>query len=354
MPEHHSIIIIGAGLSGLFCAWKLREKNKDVILLEARDRIGGRILASDYSGSSFDMGPSWIWPKLQPKLQQLICQLNLKTFKQFTSGDILYEQSDLKIERYNSKSTHAQSYRLEGTSQCLIDALHSQLEDSSVHLNTKVESIQKKAMTIEVTRNAKTYQYSADKIIFALPPRLIQENISFNPNLPDDTLTAWKNIATWMSVQTKINFIYSKPFWRDQNLSGEAFSHYGPLSEIYDASPADEKHYALTSFVARNTLRHNKINQQQLIDDSISQLQRLFGKQSKNTVAIQIKDWGQDNLTASKADLASVMQHPLYANDKPRSFWNNRLLLAGTEVARHSAGYLEGALESAIEAISNC
>ena len=43
MSEHHSVIIIGAGLSGLYTAWRLQQKKQDVVLLEARERTGGRI-----------------------------------------------------------------------------------------------------------------------------------------------------------------------------------------------------------------------------------------------------------------------------------------------------------------------
>lgn len=39
----HKIIIIGAGVSGLAAANKLYEKEKDILVLEARNRIGGRL-----------------------------------------------------------------------------------------------------------------------------------------------------------------------------------------------------------------------------------------------------------------------------------------------------------------------
>ena len=39
------VIIIGAGLSGLACAYELMHAGRDVILLEARHRLGGRVLS---------------------------------------------------------------------------------------------------------------------------------------------------------------------------------------------------------------------------------------------------------------------------------------------------------------------
>jgi len=46
MSNHHPIIIIGAGLSGLYLAWRLQQQQREVILLEARERIGGRIASA--------------------------------------------------------------------------------------------------------------------------------------------------------------------------------------------------------------------------------------------------------------------------------------------------------------------
>lgn len=53
------IIIIGAGISGLAAARKLHDANKDVMILEARDRIGGRIHTDRQFDFPFDMGASW-------------------------------------------------------------------------------------------------------------------------------------------------------------------------------------------------------------------------------------------------------------------------------------------------------
>ena len=84
----------------------------------------------------------------------------------------------------------------------------------------------------------------------------------------------------------------------------------------------------------------------------MTQLQRLFGDESQNTCDIQLKDWSLDENTTTESDLTSPMQHPQYPEDAPRHFWDEKVMLAGTEVAREHGGYLEGAIESADEAIS--
>ncbi|MCW9046944.1 MAG: FAD-dependent oxidoreductase [Gammaproteobacteria bacterium] len=352
MSEHHSVIIVGAGLSGLYCAWQLQQQLQDVILLEARDRTGGRILSADYKNSHYDMGPAWIWPQLQPRLSQLTSQLDLQIFKQYSSGAMIYEKNPDEIERYEGQSSHSQSYRIKDGSYQLIKALLTKVPQSSIHLNTLVKEIHKDNLEIYTIRDGKPVNYTADKIILAIPPRLILENIIFNPPIAEDITNTWKNIPTWMSGHCKIVFIYDKPFWRDNNLSGEVFSHYGPLSEIYDASPESEEHYALTSFVGLNSHQRKQIDEKSLIDLSLAQLQRLFGDESKNVCDIQIKDWSLDEHTTTEHDLTSPMQHPHYPDDIPKHFWDKKIILAGTEVAREHGGYLEGAIESADEAIS--
>ncbi|KAJ7168492.1 hypothetical protein C8R46DRAFT_235701 [Mycena filopes] len=54
------ICIVGAGISGLRCADILLSKGFQVTILEARDRIGGRICQSDALGYTVDIGPNWI------------------------------------------------------------------------------------------------------------------------------------------------------------------------------------------------------------------------------------------------------------------------------------------------------
>jgi len=351
MKEHHRIIIIGAGLSGLYIAWQLKQHNLDVIVLEARQRCGGRILSMTHHTDRYDMGPAWVWPQLQPRLKNLIDELNLNVFPQFIDGDMLYEKSAAEIERINGQSSHQHSYRLENGNASLIDSLLCKLSNDTVHLNTEVRSINTDTCTIETLRNGKAHEYTADKIILALPPRLFMQNIKINPAFDEAIIKAFNNTPTWMSGHSKIMFIYDKPFWRDNNLSGEVFSHIGPLSEIYDGSPVNNAFFALTSFVGLNAHQRQQIDREQLITLCLAQLQRLFGEQSLNTINITIKDWSEDQYTTTPLDLNSPMYHPQYADDLPRGFYNHSLILAGTEVAREHGGYLEGALESADEAI---
>ena len=68
MPtETVDTIIIGGGLSGIYAAYLLSQRNKSFVVLEARERIGGRILSPEYQGFFSDLGPSWYWPAIGEK-----------------------------------------------------------------------------------------------------------------------------------------------------------------------------------------------------------------------------------------------------------------------------------------------
>ena len=63
---HTQVAIVGGGLAGLHAARLLHAAGVDFVLIEARDRLGGRILTADAAGlpceEGFDLGPSWYWP----------------------------------------------------------------------------------------------------------------------------------------------------------------------------------------------------------------------------------------------------------------------------------------------------
>jgi monoamine oxidase len=42
--EFHSVVVVGAGISGLYAAQLLRRQFPDILVVEAQDRIGGRIM----------------------------------------------------------------------------------------------------------------------------------------------------------------------------------------------------------------------------------------------------------------------------------------------------------------------
>ncbi|XP_014494064.1 polyamine oxidase 1 isoform X2 [Vigna radiata var. radiata] len=60
-PSRSSVIVVGAGISGISAAKVLAENGiKDLVILEASDRIGGRIRKENFGGVSVELGAGWI------------------------------------------------------------------------------------------------------------------------------------------------------------------------------------------------------------------------------------------------------------------------------------------------------
>lgn len=59
-PDGKTVIVVGAGISGLAVAQKLQEVGFHVTVLEAQDRVGGRIRTDRSNGIAFDEGAGWI------------------------------------------------------------------------------------------------------------------------------------------------------------------------------------------------------------------------------------------------------------------------------------------------------
>jgi len=54
------VLVVGAGVAGLTAANALTHAGVECVVLEARDRIGGRLHTVDVGGSPVDLGGSWI------------------------------------------------------------------------------------------------------------------------------------------------------------------------------------------------------------------------------------------------------------------------------------------------------
>jgi monoamine oxidase len=79
MPKPIDTIIIGAGLAGLFAARRLVELGQRVLILEARERIGGRAWTASAPGSAIavDWGAEWIIPNLHSRIEALAAEFDV-------------------------------------------------------------------------------------------------------------------------------------------------------------------------------------------------------------------------------------------------------------------------------------
>ena len=119
------IAIVGAGISGLALAHRLCRAGKDFQVIEARARLGGRVLSENNMGTAFDLGPSWFWPG-QPRMAALAQEFGLTVFPQFSDGAVSLESENGDVVRNAGFASMDGSLRIDGGMGALIEGLAGQ------------------------------------------------------------------------------------------------------------------------------------------------------------------------------------------------------------------------------------
>ncbi len=358
---NNPVIIIGAGISGLYAASLLTSKGIPCKVIEARDRIGGRVLSEPVTErpelGKFDLGPTWFWPEHEPLIARLVKELNLTTFEQYTEGDILFERSENSpIERHIlPQGADPKSARLTGGIASLVNAIAATLSKDAVELSTRATEISlgkdgKPSVQVELA-NGEKKSILAEAVILALPTRIIAEQIDFAPVLSSKLIKSLEDKSTWMGGQAKVIAVYDRPFWRETGLSGQAISRGSVLQEIHDASP-EEGAGALFGFFAITPKDREKIGEKRILELVVDQLTRFYGPQAANPISLLYKDWSIDQQTAAVSDLEPLTDFPHYGLPIGSENWGNKIIFAGTETSTESGGHLEGALQSAERAVT--
>jgi monoamine oxidase len=335
------VLIIGGGLSGLTAARALHRAGVGFQLIEARDRLGGRILSVD----GFDLGPSWFWPDMQPDFAGFVQRSGVTSFPQADAGDLLFQRGLGSVQRYPGMRQEPASMRLSGGIATLIAALARDLPSGAIRLSTRATSLTLAPAGVDVTTDTGQV-LSVAHVLLALPPRLLAAQVSFDPPMPAAVTRIWQDTPTWMAPHGKFVAVYDRAFWRDAGLSGAARSQVGPLVEIHDATTA-EGQAALFGFVGVPAESRARAGEAAVIAAAVQQLGQLFGPLATQPSATLYKDWAADPFTATPDDLTagnhpSPSRHPWVEGG-----WQNRLTLIGSETSSTEPGYLAGAHEAA-------
>lgn len=354
-----SVVIIGAGVSGLYAATLLEKAGVDYVILEARDRTGGRVLSGQQLsnppvGIHVDMGATWFWPDIQPELAQLIEQLQIPVISQVRPGDMLYERrSNSTPERYPAYETSPASFRLEGGMQSLTAALVSKIPLHKVKTGHQVIAISHTGKEIQVLTRSESRDnslFSCKHVFLALPPALAAK-IAFRPVLPETVLSNWRKIPTWMAPHAKYAAVYKKDFLHTQHLSGDASSQIGPMVEIHDVSEPKSHKTAIFGFIGVPAKSRWTVSESVLKRLCREQLVRLFGQDAAEPEAEYLKDWAADPFTATELDLLQEAGHTVPEQLPAHGEWSGKLTGVASEWSVPFSGYLAGAIDSSSKGV---
>jgi monoamine oxidase len=324
------VAIIGAGASGLRLATQLHRAGVDCVLLEARDRIGGRLLTVE---PGVDLGATWFWAP-EADVVEVIRECGLTAFAQYSTGNMVF-QIPGSCQVLNGNPLNQNGYRLTGGMQSLARGLADQLPAGTIMLNITVTSLDYSDGVVNVHTSEGPVR--AQRAVVALPPATALANIEFTPHLPDSFVDIARRTPVWMGGVAKVVAIYDAPFWRDRGLAGSAMSHVGPLREIHDISDEGATFGALFGF-SRETVS---------ADSALAQLGEIFGEQARRARSVIVEDWSQQSFT-SPPGVRQLNDYQLFGFGALRAgYWDDRLLFSSTETSIDSSGHVQGALSAA-------
>lgn len=338
------IIIIGGGLTGLALAYLLKNSSHKVIIIEARERLGGRIYTSyKRNEAPIEMGATWLGSQ-HSVLNTFLKALKLEVFEQELGNTAIYEPTSLSPHQLVSLPPNSDSsYRVKGGTSAIIKTLSSSFSQKDIVLNTVVKTIIDNDDFITVHTKDNTI-FEAKTVISTLPPYLLQSTIHIEPELPQQLQNILESTHTWMGESIKVGLRYNTPFWKAKGSSGTIFSNVGPIPEFYDHSNYENKSFALKGFF---NSAYFSLTKEERLSMALSQLQKYYGAVVNDYLDYEEKVWRNDQLTYAEYQ-NNVMPHQnnghhIFQN----SFLNNKLFIAGAETADTFPGYMEGAIRSA-------
>ena len=334
------ILIIGAGLSGLLTGYRLKKVGIPFKILEARNRVGGRIntVLGTYN-TPVEMGATWFTHQ-HKNVIALLEELEIGYFEQHMDNPVLFQASPTSPIQSIQIPNQAPSYRISGGTSNITNTLLQKLDTEDILLNQSVQRVKFHSKSVQVFAKE---TFEADSVVLALPPKLWSKRITFQPLLPDNLMAIAKHTHTWMEDSIKVALTFDQPFWQQENKSATFFSNSGPITEFYDHCNHENSKYALCGFMNSSFKSLTQLERRKSVIDQVKQV---FGEQGEECMDYEECVWSEETNTFVPSDgFLSPHQNngnPIFSN----SFFENKLFISCSESALEFPGYMDGAIYS--------
>ncbi|MEM6502073.1 MAG: FAD-dependent oxidoreductase [Cyanobacteria bacterium P01_C01_bin.89] len=248
--DYENIGIVGAGIAGIVAAHALSQAGRNVQVIEARDRIGGRIHTDYSSGVACDLGASWLHGPIGNPLTEITDAAGMR--KVVTNDSWVARDRGRKLEDADLPDWVQEISLFDnraGTSAASINHLaylfnndykgddlifpdgYAQIFESfqgdyEVVFNAIVESVDYDENGVQLT--SKSGQFKFDTVIVTVPLGVLKAgDIIFNPALPEDKQRAIERLG--MGTLDKIYLQFDEVFWdKEPHLLITPFTDYEP------------------------------------------------------------------------------------------------------------------------------
>uniref|UniRef100_A0A8C5FIF3 CW-type domain-containing protein n=1 Tax=Gadus morhua TaxID=8049 RepID=A0A8C5FIF3_GADMO len=284
LPERYrskNVIVIGAGASGLAAARQLQNFGTQVVVLEARERIGGRVWDDASLGVTVGQGAQIVNGCVNNPIALMCEQVSARSwdhnefFAQF-SGD-------------HTLLTRGYSALLLRLAQGL-----------DIRTKCAVQSIDYSGDVIKVT-SSKGSQWTAHKVLVTVPLTLLQKNlIQFYPPLPERKLKALNSLGAGIIEKIALQFPYR--FWDKKVQGADYFGHVPPSPDqrgmfgvFYDLDPQGKQSVLMSVITGDAVPFVRDMGESEVVCECMKVLRQLFKEQEvPEPLNYFVTQWSKD------------------------------------------------------------
>lgn len=407
--EKPRVIVVGGGISGLAAAKKLQGAHVDVKVLEAQDRLGGRLRTDRIGELTFDEGASWIHGPQGNPLSALADSAGVTTFLTKDESIVVYnnhgekynqnllEQEEEKyneiLEEIGGKKTpsvsdylkkHYPKYEsnrlwrymfsafLEFDTGGDIDKLSSRFfyddkafegedllvtngydkiidylsEGLQIELNTWVSHIDYSQDEIQIKTNQGVFK--ADYVIVTVPLGVLKKKgIQFNPPLKSKTQKAIGGLE--MGSVNKFICVWDTVFWdADKQYIGYTPEEKGKFNYFLNLNKVDSNKKALMTFTFGDYSEQVEgFTDREVVDNIMDQLKVMYGDSIPEPLLMKRTQWNSNPFTYGAYSFVGIKgKSSFYKKFKqPKS---THLYFAGEHTSKPYRGTVHGAYLSGI------